>query len=149
MRARGAHRERPLRSPATAPLRRRNAPRCGPSSAQAEPEAVTTPAGAAVPDELAGPHRLRIEMEETTDEPADRRRMRKVCAQLAAHPGDLLAELVIRTRDGASHRMQLAGIDISDDLIAQIHGLLGVLGRVGEVGDTAYAGPVAAAAAGA
>ena len=115
----------------------------------AEPEAVTTPAGAAVPDELAGPHRLRIEMEETTDEPADRRRMRKVCAQLAAHPGDLLAELVIRTRDGASHRMQLAGIDISDDLIAQIHGLLGVLGRVGEVGDTAYAGPVAAAAAGA
>jgi DNA polymerase-3 subunit alpha len=99
-------------------------------------------------EERAGPRRLRIEMEETTDEAADRRRIRKIVAVLASAPGDAPVELAIRARDGSMHRLHLGAVALSEDVVRQAQGLLGVLGSVREIGDAAYAHDAAVAAGG-
>jgi hypothetical protein len=97
----------------------------------------------------SGPRRLRITMEETTDQPADVRRLSKVLARLNAQPGELPVELMVRTRGGVIERLQLpAGIAPSEELIPHIRGLLGVLGNAGEVGDPAQAEVPGAASTG-
>jgi len=92
------------------------------------------PAPAAPPDP-GGARRLRITMEETTDAPSDVRRLKKIIEQLAANPGGLPVELLIKTRGGAFERLQLTAAISAESLIPRISSLLGVLGSAVEVGD--------------
>jgi hypothetical protein len=46
-------------------------------------------------------------MEETTDEAADRRRMRKIVAVLATAPGTAPVDLQVRARDGRAQLLRL------------------------------------------
>jgi hypothetical protein len=118
------------------------------SSAASAP-ADLSPARPGIPiEERTGPRRLRIEMEETTDEAADRRRIRKIVAVLASAPGDAPVELTIRARGGSAHQLRLGTASINEDVIRQAQGLLGVLGSVREIGDAAYGLDVAVAAGG-
>ena len=85
-----------------------------------------------------GPRRLRVALEETTDEAADRRRLRKICAVLDRHRGELPVELVIRRRGGAGVRLSRGGVEAAatERMVSELRALLGVLGRVDEVGRT-------------
>ena len=87
--------------------------------------------------ERAGPHRLRIDLEETTDQPADRRRMRSVCALIRERGGQTPVELHVIAGDGSRSRLQLPTVGVTDDLVGQINALIGVLGAVREVGEAA------------
>ncbi|MSP22554.1 MAG: DNA polymerase III subunit alpha [Dehalococcoidia bacterium] len=115
----------------------------GASADEHRPIAPQTPV-----EERAGPRRLRIEMDETTDEGADRRRIRKIVAVLATAPGDAPAELTIRARDGSTHRLRLGSVTLTEDVIRQLLGLLGVLGTAREIGDPTYSLDVAVAVGG-
>jgi hypothetical protein len=94
----------------------------------------TPPAPAAAPDP-GGPRRLLITMEETTDAPSDRRRLKKIIEQLSAFPGELPVELLITTRGDAIERLQLTATVSAEPLIPRISSLLGVLGSAVEIGD--------------
>ena len=89
-----------------------------------------------------GPHRLVILMEETTDEAADLRRVRRICAALDEHPGDLPVELRIRQRNERVARLRRAGVDPASlgELTPRLRALLGVLGTAREVGAAAATG---------
>ena len=80
--------------------------------------------------------RLRIALEETTDEAADRRRLRKICAVLDRHRGELPVELLIKLRSGDDVRLSRGAVDASatERMVPEINALLGVLGDVAEVG---------------
>src|SRR5688572_13002775 len=107
------------------------------------------PAQPTIPiEERTGPRRLRIEMQETTDEAADRRRVRKIVAVIASAPGDAPVELLIRARDGTAHLLRLGTVTLNEDVIRLAQGLLGVLGSVREIGDSAYGLNVAVAVGG-
>ena len=83
----------------------------GPALAEATSEpraAVRRPAPVAL-DEQSGPPRLRIHMEETTDEEADRRRLKKIVDLLVAAPGEIPAELAITSRGGVTQLLRLPG----------------------------------------
>jgi hypothetical protein len=83
-----------------------------------------------------GPRRLRITLEETTDEAADRRRLRKICAVLDRNPGELPVELKIHRRDGGTVRLSRGAVDPGavEHMVPEIRALLGVLGGVEETG---------------
>lgn len=100
-----------------------------PLQAAEEPAVYQAP-----PDD--GPRRLRIALEETTDEAADRRRLRKICAVLDRHAGELPVELVITRRGGDAVRLSRGTVDASviERIVPEINALLGVLGDVAEVG---------------
>lgn len=85
---------------------------------------------------LTGPHRLVITVEETTDEAADRRRLRRICALLDEHQGDVPVEIVVRQRAGVSARLRRGGISppALEELLKRLRGLLGVLGEAREAG---------------
>ena len=112
--------------------------------ASGEPDSAA-PDGTAHEEHL-GPRRLRVEMEETTDANADRRRLGRVCAKLSAQPGALPVELLVKTSAGTVERLQLGGVTDADGLIPELKALLGVLGDAREVGDPAYAGDALATA---
>jgi hypothetical protein len=95
-----------------------------------------------------GPPRLRIRMEETTDEAADRRRVARIFKLLAARPGEHPVELEVRTRSGRSEVLRLpAGVDDVDAVVSELRVLLGVLGMAERIGGEApaEASPVLAA----
>ena len=102
-------------------------------------------AAAPVADERAterdrgGPPRLRITLDETADEAADRRRLRRLFDRLAAAPGERAVELTLRLRDGRRQRLGLPAIGASEALLDELRALLGVLGRIELLGDAAYA----------
>jgi hypothetical protein len=87
-------------------------------------------------------------MEETTDEAADRRRLKKIIDLLASTPGDLPAELAITSRGGATQLLRLPGIADIEALIPQLQALLGVLGSARRLGEEAEERAYAVAAAG-
>ena len=110
-------------------------------TAPASPTPPASPASAAPAGDgradgeaLGGPRRLCVEMEETTDEGADRRRLARIVALLSAQPGDLPVELTVRMRGSARQRLRFGGVAMSDDLLPRIQALLGVLGDAAEVG---------------
>jgi hypothetical protein len=77
-----------------------------------------------------------ITMEETTDEAADLRRLRKIFTLLDAHSGGLPVEIVVRQRGGAAARLRRGGVEVAavEELLRQLRGLLGVLGEAREAG---------------
>ena len=83
-----------------------------------------------------GPRRLRVTLEETTDEGADRRRLRKICAVLDRHRGELPVELVIRRRGGGAVRLSRGAVEATatERMVPEVRALLGVLGAVEEIG---------------
>ena len=83
-----------------------------------------------------GPRRLRVRLEETTDESADRRRLRKICAILDRHRGELPVEFLIHRRDGGTVRLSRGTVEASatERFMPEIRSLLGVLGGVEELG---------------
>ena len=97
-----------------------------------------------------GPRRLRVALEETTDEAADRRRLRKICAVLDRHRGELPVELVITQRGGNAVRLSRGGVQPAavERMVPEIGALLGVLGNVAEVGRTEIAAGELAAVGG-
>ena len=98
-------------------------------------------------DWTAGPRRLALVIEETTDAAADVRRLHRICTLLDEHAGaDLPVELVIQCRDGDAAVLRRSGIAAQsvEGLIPQIQSLLGVLGACREAG---VAMPLAAATA--
>ena len=130
----------PMRQPAMPP-RTEGSPDGGPPDGGSRQglravRAAEEPAGyeAAVADE--GPRRLRVVLEETTDEAADRRRLRKICAVLDRHAGELPVEIQIRRRDGGLVRLGRGGVEptATERMIPEVRALLGVLGRVEEAG---------------
>ena len=78
--------------------------------------------------------KLRIIVEETTDENADVRRLRKICKILDPYSGDLPVELVIQRRDETKVKFTRGTVDDRslETIVAQIRMLLGVLGVVEE-----------------
>ena len=94
-----------------------------------------------------GAPRLVISMEETMDEGADRRRIRRLVAMLRESGGDLPVELSVRTRSGSVVRLTLPGVADADPLLPRIRTLLGVLGEVAEHGATSAVPASAASAA--
>ncbi|MEX2446283.1 MAG: hypothetical protein WD734_03000, partial [Dehalococcoidia bacterium] len=93
----------------------------------------------------SGPRRLTVMMEETTDEEADRRRLRRICAALDEYPGDLSVELVLRLRGDQQARFQRRGVNPGDleRLTPRLRALLGVLGEVRDEGEGGTAEDVA------
>jgi len=82
---------------------------------------------------------LRIQVEETTDEAADLRRIRKLCAALDRYPATddaLPVEFCIRRRDQSEQRLARGTVapSAAERLIPELQALLGVLGTVREVG---------------
>jgi len=106
------------------------------------PSNVSTMVGS----EQAGPPRLQITMEETTDEAADRRRLRRVLDVLTRNNGELLAELCLTLRGGAVERLRLPGVADIESVIPELQPILGVLGTARRAGDPAYERAYAAAA---
>ncbi|GMU40547.1 MAG: DNA-directed DNA polymerase [Chloroflexota bacterium] len=102
-----------------------------PAGAESEPAPVTPRAAAE-----AGPRRLLVELEETTDEPADIRRIRRICATLDEVPGDLPVELRIKRRNGTVVRLERGAVAAADleRLVPRLKALLGVLGDAREAG---------------
>jgi len=102
------------------------------------PEPVEAPAEPPRAD-ASGPHRFVITMEETTDEAADLRRLRRVCAALDERSGDLPVEIVVRQRGGSAARLRRGGVDPAalEELLKRMRGLLGVLGEAREAGTSA------------
>jgi DNA polymerase-3 subunit alpha len=86
--------------------------------------------------DLVGPHRLVITMEETTDDAADLRRLRRIFALLDEHVGDVPVELVVRQRGGATARLRRGSVDADsfEELLKRLRGFLGVLGEAHEAG---------------
>ncbi|MEX1022088.1 MAG: DNA polymerase III subunit alpha [Dehalococcoidia bacterium] len=84
----------------------------------------------------AGPRRLVVEMEETTDDAADLRRLRRLCAVLDEFEGDLPVEIVVKQRSGHLARLQRGGVNPSavERIIPRLKALLGVLGEARETG---------------
>ena len=78
--------------------------------------------------------KLRIVVEETTDENADVRRLRKICTILDPYSGDLPVELVIQRRDGTKVKFTRGTVNERslDTIVSQTRMLLGVLGIVEE-----------------
>ena len=78
--------------------------------------------------------KLRIIVEETTDENADIRRLRKICKILDPYSGDVPVELVIQRRDSAEVAFTRGTVEAMslEKIVAQIRMLLGVLGKVEE-----------------
>ncbi len=100
----------------------------------------------ATADERCGPPRLRIHIEETTDEAADRRRLKRIMDLVTGTPGEQLAELAITTRAGETLILRLAGVAEIEALIPELQPVLGVLGSARRIGDEAYEQAYAAAA---
>jgi len=85
----------------------------------------------------SGPRRLEIFLEETTDESADRRRLRRISAVLDRHEGDLPVDIVIDRGEPRPTRMRRrVGMNAQavNSVIPEVRALLGVLGRVEETG---------------
>ena len=103
-----------------------------------DPEAAATPAPLSAPQrvESDGPRRLQIEMEETTDEAADLRRVRKLCALLDEFEGDLPVVLCVKTRAGAVVRLERGGVapHAVERIVPRTRSILGVLGQAYEAG---------------
>ena len=97
-------------------------------------------------DERAGPVRLRIAMDETTDEAADRRRLQRLIELLGQMPGACPVELEVRLRNGRTELLRLPGVADIELLLPQIQPLLGVLGGARRIGDEAYERQYAAVA---
>ncbi len=124
---------------------RQDAPATRPShlsvvARDAEDEAAAAPTSAPRVDE-GGLHRLVIEMEETTDEAADLRRLHKVCAVLDRFEGDLPVELRVKTRGGQQVSLGRGSVDGAEleRIVASLRPILGVLGGAREAGSTADA----------
>lgn len=93
------------------------------------------PRAALDPELAAGPPRLRVTMEETTDERADRRRLARICQTLAGSPGDTPVELEVIVRGGRRELLHLAErVTPAPELLSELRALLGVIGRVQEAG---------------
>ena len=106
------------------------------------------PGPAALPADAAGPHRLRVRMEETTDEGADLRRLRRICAVLDRSAGaELPVEFSVQRRDGSIVRLERGAIAYAqlERAVPELCALLGVLGEAREVGATQVAPGYAAA----
>ena len=101
-------------------------------------EATSNVADVAAAGELSGPPRLRVTMEETTDEAADRRRLKKIVEILGGAPGEQPVELAIMLRTGTTEVLRLPGIADIEAAIPQLQALLGVLGNARRIGDEAY-----------
>ncbi len=111
-------------------------PRAQPAAGEGAPEAAS-----------GGAPRLVISIEETTDEGADRRRLRRLVAMLRESAGDLPVELSVQTRSGRVERLALPGVAAAAPLLPGIRALLGVLGEVAQHGPpppAPAASPVAA-----
>ncbi len=104
----------------------------------AEPDEATTPPASTRGSRamIAGPRRLLITMDETTDEDADRRRIARICAALDEYPGDVPVELCFRTH-GTETRFSRGAVDLDrmDILVPRLKALLGVLGEALEAGE--------------
>ena len=85
-------------------------------------------------------------MEETTDEAADRRRLRRVLDVLTRNAGEQPAELALAVRGGAIERLRLPGVADIEAVIPELQPILGVLGSARRAGDPAYERAYAAAA---
>jgi len=104
--------------------------------------------GARLATEDDGPWRLRITLEETRDEGADRRRLRRLVALLAESPGELPVELVVCLHGDRLERLTLPGVTAAEPLLPRVRALLGVLGEADEVGAPYAVAPAAASAPG-
>lgn len=129
--------EQPTGRPALRAVEREPAP-----SESAPPASIAS----AARDTEGGPLRLRITMEETTDEGADRRRLQKILAALAQSPGEHPVELALRLRNGHIETLRLPGVADIDVMVPEIQPLLGVLGSARRVGREADARRLTAAA---
>jgi hypothetical protein len=109
--------------------------------------AATNGSSAPLATDDAGPRRLRISLEETRDEGADRRRLRRLVALLAESAGALPVELVVQMQGGRIERLTLPGVAAAEPLLPRIRALLGVLGTAAEVGVEASAASGAARSA--
>jgi DNA polymerase-3 subunit alpha len=92
------------------------------------------------PPVASGPRRLEIFLEETTDEAADRRRLRRISAVLDRHEGDLPVDIVIDRGEPRPTRMRLhVGVNAQtvESIIPELRALLGVLGLAEESGTAA------------
>ena len=103
------------------------------------PQPPPSQTSAEIAPDPGGPRRLRISMEETTDERSDTRRLKKILARLDANPGGLPVELMIQTRAGEMQCLRLGTVAPDSDAMAQIQALLGVLGSATEVGEAVSA----------
>ncbi|RLT28538.1 MAG: DNA polymerase III subunit alpha [Chloroflexi bacterium] len=92
----------------------------------------------------AGPPRLRITMEETTDQGADRRRLQKIMALVGRTPGDHPVELALRLTDGHTELLRLGGVADMETLLPELQPLLGVLGKAKCIGSAERAYAIAA-----
>jgi hypothetical protein len=86
-------------------------------------------------------------MDETTDEAADRRRLKKIMDLLAASPGEQPVELAITSHGGSVQLLRLPGIADIEAPIPQLQTLLGVLGSARRIGRELHDDRVYAAAA--
>ncbi len=101
-----------------------------------ESEIPTISTSAPSPIEQDGPRRLLIEIEETTDETADLRRVRKLCAILDEFEGDLPVVLCVKTRSGEMIRLERGGVapHAIERILPRLRPILGVLGQAYETG---------------
>ncbi|MQC16625.1 MAG: DNA polymerase III subunit alpha [Chloroflexi bacterium] len=101
-------------------------------------ETLATSASGRSRIEQDGPRRLLIEIEETTDEAADLRRVRKVCAILDEFGGNLPVVLCVKTRGGETIQLERGGVapNAIERIIPRLRPILGVLGQAYEVGRT-------------
>ena len=115
----------------------------------AENEATYEPRAVEPRPQEAGPRRLVVAMDETTDEGADRRRIGRVCAALDEYPGDLPVELHLRLRAEGEAHLARGGVDPArlDILLPRLKALLGVLGEAHEIGVVEAAPTLAAVGA--
>ena len=110
-----------------------------------ERESAPTPAPTATDSSAqAGPPRLRITLEETTDQGADRRRLQKIMALVGRTPGDNLVELALRLTDGHTELLRLGSVADMEALLPELQPLLGVLGNAKCIGSAERAYAVAA-----
>ena len=127
---------------------RQTAPAARPShlSVVARTDDEDAPPPSRVPIEDTGDHRLVVEMEETTDEAADLRRVRRVCAVLDEFEGDLPVELRVKTRGGQVVSLARGAVNAAEleRIVARLRPILGVLGGAHEAGSTAQTGQLAA-----
>ena len=127
---------------------RQTAPAARPShlSVVARTDDEDAPPPSREPIEDTGDHRLVVEMEETTDEAADLRRVRRVCAVLDDFAGDLPVELRVKTRGGQVVSLARGAVNGAEleRIVARLRPILGVLGGAHEAGSTVQAGQLAA-----